>query len=412
MSCATADPPASAPHRRGWGARLGDCVLGRHPAQRLAISITLSGLGAQLVTLVLLFYATSKGVLDPASARPLEISYVSTVAVFYVLLRSGLSRFLSDAGMALPQILAFIAWSLVGYVVLPEAHAGMLTYVSLILVYGGFALDHAGVRIMMICTLMLLSAVMGFVTSAHPATYPRAVEGVYFLILVATMSLLTWFANQLADFRQRLRRQTSELGATLAQVERMATRDALTSVYNRRHMQELLTHHVRLAQRQRAGFTIALLDLDHFKRINDRHGHAVGDEVLSGFARMLATRLPPAHAVARWGGEEFLLLAPGDEPHCVARLIDTVRAHLQSAVMCVQAPGLRANVSAGVAAYEHGETLAQLVERADRALYAAKAAGRARTEVDAPLATAPDTAPDTAPTLAPPNRGTPPGAAS
>jgi diguanylate cyclase (GGDEF)-like protein len=391
MSCATADPPAPVPHRRGWGTRLGDCILGTHPAQRFAIGITLSGLGAQLVTLVLLFYATRKGVLDPARARPLEISYVSTVVVFYVLLRSGLSRFLSDAGMALPQILAFIAWSLVGYVMLPEAHAGMLTYVSLVLVYGGFALDHAGVKIMMVSTLMLLSAVMGYVTSAHPSTYPRAVEGVYFFILMATMSLLTWFANQLADFRQRLRRQTSELGATLAQVERMATRDALTGVYNRRHMQELLAHHVRLAQRQRGGFTVALIDLDHFKQINDRHGHAVGDEVLRGFARTLEAHVPPGHAVARWGGEEFLLLAPGGDPHPVARLIDALRTHLQSAVLCAQTPGLRTNLCAGVAACGHDETLTQLVERADRALYAAKAAGRARTRVDDPHAAAPGT---------------------
>lgn len=411
MVPAPADPSMAPDRRRpAWVVRLGDCVLGTHPAQRFAISITLSGLGAQLVTLALLYYASRVGVLSPETAHPVELIYVLTVVVFYALLRSGLSRFLSDAGMALPQILAFIAWALIGYLMMPEVHGGMLAYVSLVLVYGGFALDHAGVRIMMVSTLMLLSAFMGYVTSAHPATYPRAVEGMYFLILAATMSLLTWFANQLADFRKRLRQQTSELSATLAQVERMATRDALTGVYNRRHMQEVLEHHARLAHRQGGGFAIALLDMDHFKRINDEHGHACGDAVLQGFARAIESRMPPACAVARWGGEEFLLLAPGAEPDPVVQLIETVRTHLGTAVLCAEAPGLRANVSAGVAAFQSGQTLAQVVEQADRALYAAKAQGRGRTVVAAPHPAGPAAAP---PTVAhPPLPGTPRGNAS
>ena len=195
-------------------------------------------------------------------------------------------------------------------------------------------------------------------------------------------AILTWLTIQLAEFRGHLRTQKGELTDALKKIEEVATHDALTGAYNRRYMQELLEHHARLSQRSARGFAVAVLDLDHFKRVNDTHGHAAGDNVLKGFALSVQQHLQDTEVLARWGGEEFLLLAPDAGAAELAQAIDRVRQTLSHAVLCAGVPDLRVGVSAGVAYLQAGETVPQVIERADRALYAAKAAGRGRTVVD------------------------------
>jgi diguanylate cyclase (GGDEF)-like protein len=376
------DPRVSSRRARGWPQRLGDAVLGTHPAQRIAIRVALSGLMAQTITLVLLEYAGRTGLLPLGTTHWLEATYALTVAAFYVLLRSGLSRRFSDVGMALPQIMAFIVWSLIGYVAARAVHAGMLMFVVITLAYGGFALDRAGVRKMIGYTAALLLGAMAWKASTDPAHYPWDEEGAYLVVTAIAMAILTWLTIQLAEFRGHLRTQKGELTDALKKIEEVATHDALTGAYNRRYMQELLEHHARLSQRSARGFAVAVLDLDHFKRVNDTHGHAAGDNVLKGFALSVQQHLQDTEVLARWGGEEFLLLAPDAGAAELAQAIDRVRQTLSHAVLCAGVPDLRVGVSAGVAYLQAGETVPQVIERADRALYAAKAAGRGRTVVD------------------------------
>jgi len=124
---------------------------------------------------------------------------------------------------------------------------------------------------------------------------------------------------------------------------------------------------------------LVLVDLDHFKRINDAHGHAAGDQVLRRFGAMARASLRGTDLVARWGGEEFLLLlgstgtAPGAA--CAQRLLDALAAERFDAAGLPPVTG-----SAGLAEYREGDCLVEALERADRALYRAKAAGRNRLE--------------------------------
>lgn len=165
-----------------------------------------------------------------------------------------------------------------------------------------------------------------------------------------------------------------ELNARLQQI---SAQDDLTGLPNRRFMQEQLAQQIADAERNGTLFSIALVDIDRFKAINDRYGHAVGDEVLVRVAASLKLAIRESDVCARWGGEEFLMLFPGCSLVDAEKLSERIRASVASVpIRATPAEGI--SVSIGVAEYVRGESLDTALRRADEALYRAKEAGRNR----------------------------------
>jgi len=154
-------------------------------------------------------------------------------------------------------------------------------------------------------------------------------------------------------------------------LDRMAHEDGLTGITNRRGLDDGLA--IELARTRRSGtpLTVVMLDLDHFKRFNDRRGHAAGDLLLRGAAQGWRHQLRPTDLLARYGGEEFTLVLPGCDADTACQLIERLRPIVPE----------RQTFSAGVATWDEHESPAQLVNRADRALLVAKKQGRNRTVV-------------------------------
>jgi diguanylate cyclase (GGDEF)-like protein len=177
----------------------------------------------------------------------------------------------------------------------------------------------------------------------------------------------------------RLRRTKSELVDKSRQLEEASLTDPLTQVRNRRYITARLGETERAL---RAPLAFALIDVDHFKRITDQHGHAAGDAVLRELALRLSRAWPAPHDVVRWGGEEFLVVAHGIEPARLPRLAEEIRA--QVAIQRFAIPGaepIRVGVSIGLAPYPFGPRLDRLdwtrvIDLADRGLYEAKRSGR------------------------------------
>ena len=163
------------------------------------------------------------------------------------------------------------------------------------------------------------------------------------------------------------------------QLQRLATEDSLTKLPNRRRIAQLATAALAHARERNEPLTLALVDLDHFKLINDACGHAVGDRVLKELAAVTRSILAPGEVMGRWGGEEFLLLLPGMPLDLALARVETLRA----AVMKIELPesgaaeGLQVSLSAGMAtSYEGATSLDEIIVRADVALYEAKRDGR------------------------------------
>ena len=164
-----------------------------------------------------------------------------------------------------------------------------------------------------------------------------------------------------------------------AQAEQDARTDMLTGAPNRRHVFEYGLAALRRSEAAGQPCSVALMDLDHFKRINDGHGHDMGDAVLRNFAAQARTVLREGDLFGRIGGEEFLLLTPGARQEQALEIVERLRRHLQPLLLDGGAP-LAFSFSAGVAQALPGDSMDSLITRADRALYRAKLLGRDRTE--------------------------------
>ena len=159
---------------------------------------------------------------------------------------------------------------------------------------------------------------------------------------------------------------------------RLAITDPLTGLHNRRYVFERLGQLFLAARQLRYPLTVAVLDLDHFKLVNDNHGHATGDQVLVHFARQLKQALRPQDLAGRIGGEEFLLALPNTEPQGARQVLARLRKSLEAQAPVPELPALRTTFSGGLAHAQPDDTAQTLWNRADRTLYRAKTEGRNR----------------------------------
>lgn len=227
-------------------------------------------------------------------------------------------------------------------------------------------------RSLMLAPLMAGEAVLGVLAVHSEArhSYSEREESI-FCTLCAYGAIALVNAQALA----RLRQAQEQLLAQNMALEQLAVTDALTGLPNRRQLDTVLSREVARAARYGTPLVLILLDVDHFKRINDEHGHLVGDEVLATLGRWLLQHLRQTDVVGRWGGEEFLLICPSIELAQGLHIAETLRAAVSRLVL----PEVGAlSVSLGVASHRPADTAVSCVARADAALYDAKRAGRNR----------------------------------
>ncbi|HEY8431828.1 MAG TPA: GGDEF domain-containing protein [Sandaracinaceae bacterium] len=170
----------------------------------------------------------------------------------------------------------------------------------------------------------------------------------------------------------------------LAELYEAAMRDALTGAYTRRYLRERLHAELSYASRHKTPVALLMIDLDHFKRVNDRHGHQAGDAVLRVVVAELRAMLRPEDVLVRYGGEELCVLARGLDVESAKALAERLRSGVAGLRIPVVGADLRITVSVGIAVTDGTNdppTVSALVERADRALYRAKRAGRNRAVV-------------------------------
>jgi two-component system chemotaxis response regulator CheY len=182
---------------------------------------------------------------------------------------------------------------------------------------------------------------------------------------------------------ERILKLESDLSAARQQMETLAMQDGLTGLLNRRAIEAQARAELSRAERQGAPLSLVLLDIDHFKAVNDRYGHDVGDQALRHVAQVLAAYVRTYDWAGRWGGEEFLVLFPGAEPSGAVIAADRIRTAIaESPLRLEDGVTVTLTISLGVAALSGPPagpaSLTELVRRADEALYRAKHEGRNR----------------------------------
>jgi diguanylate cyclase (GGDEF)-like protein len=183
-----------------------------------------------------------------------------------------------------------------------------------------------------------------------------------------------------------LRRASAEVEAARRKVEEALARerilsrtDSLTGAANRRHFFEMAAHELAVAQRYHNALSLILLDIDHFKRVNDMLGHDAGDEMLKRIAGIVRGHLREADVFARYGGEEFVILLPHTNAQQATVVAERIREDIATHSAIAREGIVMATISTGVAQLLRDETIDALIRRADEALYLAKRRGRNRT---------------------------------
>ncbi|WP_159730947.1 GGDEF domain-containing protein [Methylosinus sp. Ce-a6] len=212
-------------------------------------------------------------------------------------------------------------------------------------------------------------------------------------IRTAVVLLIAENRNMLRETEEHQRRleesqqQISQLRAELAETQELNVRDSLTQVFTRRYFDQTLAREAREAAATERALSLIMADIDHFKKINDGHGHLIGDEVLKNFAKTMSKHIEEKDTVARYGGEEFAIILPSVSFAEAKSTAERIRAEFENKKWAIKggAPIGRITASFGVAQLAPRETAESLIQRADAKLYVSKSRGRNLVTVDADL---------------------------
>lgn len=326
-------------------------------------------------------YAVAIGIWQPWKGWA-DVGYLMTGHVLsYAVMRSPWSKRLTDQQVLLWQIGFAVSATDFAYALGGIGRPALLVIFAMHIMFAMLTLSPRQTRAMGMATLgsILLTSVTMAVW--RPQEFPWRLEALYMGIAFAILPVMQLAGVWVSRMRRDLSEQNEKLLEMTAKLEVLAQRDELTGLYNRRHMLSVMRAELKRAERTGRPVSAALLDLDHFKRINDRMGHQVGDHALRAFARAAGSGLRASDVLGRWGGEEFLLLLPEAPVPEAVSVINRIREELKR--LAFQIDGVEVNVtfSAGLAQHEPGESIDQLLERADHMLYRAKERGRNRTEL-------------------------------
>ena len=363
-----------------WRVRLLDALLTTDAHQRIRLKQCGRATLLTLASCVLMAYAEIVGDAPPTPTRLIVVVAALGFAGFFAIIRVGANRRFNDPSLTQSQMLFAIACAAVAYALIGTMRGGVFPILLVVLSFGMFALRPQQMTRVTLFALAAFGAAMVVMSRQRPQVYVPAVEFSHFFMLAVMMPALSLLAGELSRLRARLHRQKRELSRALLKIQDLAIRDELTGLINRRQMLELMAQERERCARSGRPFCVAMLDLDFFKEVNDRHGHAAGDAVLQAFAKVVQGAVRHGDVVARWGGEEFVILLADTALPAAQAGVERVRECVQALRVAVPGPrgttDVAVTVSVGLTDHRPGETVAQLLERADLALYRAKAQGR------------------------------------
>jgi diguanylate cyclase (GGDEF)-like protein len=331
-----------------------------------------------LNSLVLLIYAYA-GTLSVALPATYFLSGVMLTGCFVVLSETNFNDKFDDHYLTIFQIGANIALQLGFLLAAPQIGYAFLSF--LFLAFGFGALRMTSRQAAIAWSLTAIGVIPTFLLIETPIGMPvgtpleRLAAMLSFIITIGQCAFVGLYGSSL---RNMLYNRSVELRSAYKRIEELAELDELTGSFNRRCIMRMLDDEIVRAHRNKTPCSVALIDLDWFKRINDAHGHPTGDEVLRTFAITTFANIRTIDKFGRYGGEEFLLLLPGTANEAAAHSLDRLRAIVAELDWSALSAGMSVTISAGVATLAADETPDALLARADCALYAAKERGRNR----------------------------------
>ena len=361
--------------------RLKDVILSTDPRRRTLVGMALLALTLMAASAaVMLLVAHSSTTVDQTALQWWAALSVGGLVVMTAFIRSGETARLRDPSLTIPQMVWTITSGAVAYVLAGDARGLVLSVLAMILFFGTFGLTVAEVIGIGVYALLAFASAIG-VSSRFNANASGYLDIAYALMVLILLSGCIALNLRIQRIRAKLQQQREALAQALEVNRELATRDELTGLINRRAMLDLMALEHSRSLRSGRPLLLAQLDIDHFKPINDQHGHAAGDRALQAFAGTVRASVRDTDVLARWGGEEFVLMLTDTSADQARGLLERIRQAVQALEIAHSAGSLQLTVSIGLAQHLPGDTVEHTLERADQALYRAKALGRNRVVV-------------------------------
>ena len=341
-------------------------------------------------SLVLAFWYLGDYGLD--IVRNYALSVLGLVTFFFVMIRTNQNLRFADPSMTLAQVCTSI---LPAYYLMFHSQQSRSVFLILVISAAMYGLFQFRMRDFLTLSSVVIGGYAMLVLMLYkfrPDAINLKIEVLQWFALTATFLQFSGLGGFIANLRKKVNHNLKELALrngeleeALQRIEDLAMRDELTGVFNRRYLMEAIRSEKLRCDRTDVGFTLCILDVDHFKNVNDRHGHLAGDKVLQQIARTASDALRQTDIFGRYGGEEFALLLTGTSSEGAIVTAERVRRNIEELDFSSISPGFKVTVSIGIADSWAGDDAAWTFKRANEALYAAKAGGRNRCIV-APVA--------------------------
>lgn len=341
---------------------------------------------AQLLSFILdaaiLFLYAVNGVISVSAPAWYVAAGAGWTAITLILSESHFNDRFQDHYLTVPQSLVSIGIQLAAIYLIPEVGFYFACIIFVVLGFGALRMSARQTGVVWAYAAIGLTIV--FTLTNQRIAMPMdsyAERHLALLCFVTALGRCAFTGLYGASLREALYRRGNELKLAHAKIEKLAQVDELTGVLNRRYVMQFLNSEMARAQRAGTPCSVAIIDIDFFKRINDSYGHPTGDEVLRGFASTLARNIRSMDRLGRYGGEEFLLVMPDAARDQAVLGMDRLRQILAEQHWDSVSNDLRVTFSAGITQVRPNDAPEDTLARADAALYKAKDAGRNRIAV-------------------------------
>lgn len=330
------------------------------------------------IILVLYYLAGTTSIASPVIYF---VAGISCSGLMLALSESHINDQFEDHYLTVPSSIGALTVQLAAIFLAPEIGIYFACIIFIVLGFG--ALRMTARQTAVVWTYAAVGLTGLFVCTNKPIAMPMGTpfeRNIALLCLVTALGRCAFTGLYGASLRAALYMRGNQLKEAQTRIEELAQIDELTGVLNRRYIVKALSDEVKRAQLVGSPLSVAVIDLDFFKRVNDTYGHLAGDEVLKQVSKVLAANVRSIDRLGRYGGEEFLLVLPGSGENEALAALERLRQAVELIDWLAIAPEMRVTMSAGVAQMRSDEMPADALNRADKALYRAKDAGRNRIE--------------------------------
>ncbi len=346
--------------------------------QALRIRRFFIGAASYVMWLILILYCHHLGFIRLSLGWTLfAFGIVISINIFlYLIFRTGLNKKFTDPSLTFLQMTIAALAAMVAIYYTNDIRGIMLVAYIVTILFGVFSFSLIQYFVFTIFSVSCYATVILLLLNNHPDTITLQVE---ILQLVVFTTVLTWFSmvgSYMRKIRTKLSTTNYRLNNALSTIRELAIHDDLTQAYNRRQMYEELKREKAKADRSGDIFSIALFDLDHFKKINDTYGHLKGDDVLKHLIHSVSHEIREIDSIYRYGGEEFVIIMSDTD----AKGAEECACRIQNAIKHLKFPGFSESfcitISTGITTYQPFESIDALIARSDSAMYKAKSLGR------------------------------------